>query len=176
MKLIKYNYLYPLKYNLFHKSICIKQPQRIHGSVLLFTSDNGKISISKGCHFLRNTTIQSDGGSVFIGEGTFINENAKIVSREKITIGKHCSFGPNVAVYDHDHDYKNAPSTFLTGEIIIGDNVWVGTNAVILRNSIIEDNCVIAAGTVVKGRVTANNMAFNPKRLEMKAIKFIERK
>ena len=35
--------------------------------------------------------------------------------------------------------------------MIIGDNVWIGANTVILRGSIIDNGCVIGAGSVIKG-------------------------
>lgn len=171
IKFIKYNFLNVFRYSLFNKNISIRRPQRIDRSVKILTSNGGKIEIGKGCHFLRNTTVQSDSGHISIGNGTFINENAKIVSHKKITIGERCSFGPNVVIYDHDHDYKNARGTYVSDEIVIGNNVWIGANAVILKNSVIEDNCVIAAGTVVKGHIPSNTLAFNPKELEMRTIK-----
>ena len=46
----------------------------------------------------------------------------------------------------------------LTGEVIIGKNVWIGANTVILRNTRIGDNAVIAAGSIVKGEVPANSV------------------
>ena len=43
-----------------------------------------------------------------------------------------------------DNDYICAPVT-------IGKNVWIGAGTIILKGSAIEDNCIIAAGSVVKG-------------------------
>lgn len=57
--------------------------------------------------------------------------------------------GPNVCIYDHDHNYKG--TGYLSGEIFIGKNVWIGANAVILRGTRLGDGCVVGADTVVKG-------------------------
>ena len=46
----------------------------------------------------------------------------------------------------------------LTGDIVIGENVWIGSNVVILRNTTIGDTSVIAAGSVVIKDCKANTM------------------
>lgn len=45
--------------------------------------------------------------------------------------------------------------------IVIGNNVWIGLNAIILKGTIIGDNCVIGANTVVKGEFPANTIITN---------------
>lgn len=51
-------------------------------------------------------------------------------------------------------------------DVVIGDNVWIGANSVILRGSRIGDNAVIAAGTIVKGTVESNTLVYD-KRVKM---------
>lgn len=46
------------------------------------------------------------------------------------------------------------------GTLEIGNNVWIGAGCIILRGAKIEDNCVIAAGTVVKGLVPHDCMCY----------------
>ena len=41
---------------------------------------------------------------------------------------------------------------------MIGNRVWIGANTVILRGTVIGDDCVIGAGSVVKGNVPANSV------------------
>lgn len=101
-----------------------------------------------------------DGGEISIGENTSFNVGCIIVCRRKIKIGKNVSFGPNVLVYDHDHimDPISGPKGdgFYLGEIEIGDNTWVGAGTIILLGTRIGRNCVIGAGSVVKGDVPDN--------------------
>jgi acetyltransferase-like isoleucine patch superfamily enzyme len=67
-----------------------------------------------------------------------------------------------VSINDHDHNYKNPnDSHLLKGEVIVGRNVWIGSNVVILRDTTIGDNAVIAAGSVVKGNVPSNTLFLN---------------
>ncbi|MBQ8301882.1 MAG: acyltransferase [Clostridia bacterium] len=78
-----------------------------------------------------------------------------VVSKESIKIGKYTSFGPNVLIYDHDHNIHSGEdihdSGFVTDGVTIGDNVWIGANTVILRGSVLGDGCVVGAGSVIKG-------------------------
>ncbi|MBQ1684473.1 MAG: acyltransferase [Clostridia bacterium] len=108
-------------------------------------------------------------GIMEIGDNTAFNYNCILVARQHISIGSDVTFGPNVIVYDHDHDFRG--TELMNGEkyecddIIIGNNVWIGANAIILKGSVIGDNAVIAAGTVVRGSVDANCVAYNKKEL-----------
>ena len=52
-------------------------------------------------------------------------------------------------------------SGFLTSPIIIEDNVWIGSNCTILKGSHIGTGSVIAAGTVIKGKIPPNSIVFN---------------
>jgi acetyltransferase-like isoleucine patch superfamily enzyme len=61
--------------------------------------------------------------------------------------------------------YKERPPrpAIRTAPVKIGDNVWIGMNAVILKGVNIGDNAVIAAGSVVSKSVAANTIvAGNP--------------
>ena len=76
-------------------------------------------------------------------------------------IGDNTIFGPNVVIYDNDHiirDGKIIDNEFETEPVIIGANVWIGAGAIILKGAVIEDNCVIAAGSVVTRKVESNNI------------------
>ncbi len=97
-----------------------------------------------------------------IGDRVSINSNNIIACHDSITIGDDVIFSPNVQIYDHDHDY-NAPNglkenRYVTSPVFIGNNVWIGANAIILRGSDIGDNCVIAAGSIVKGKVDSGTV------------------
>lgn len=96
-----------------------------------------------------------DGAKLTIGQDVAINNNCMIVCRDSIEIGEGTEFGPGIMVYDHDHDYRAGLKNkkFKTAPIKIGKNCWIGANSIILRGSEIGDNSVIAAGSIVKGKV-----------------------
>lgn len=100
-----------------------------------------------------------DGGSLVIGEHCFFNVGCSVTCIESVTIGNGCTFGNNVVIVDHDHDFRNENrGCFVASPVSIGKNVWIGANTVILRGTKIGDNCVIGAGSVVKGDIPANSI------------------
>lgn len=123
-------------------------------------SNKCKIIIKPFVFIRRNTTIRIDhGGELIIGDKVFINDNCSINCINKIEIGEYTKIGPGVSINDNDHNFrKTGDGRMLTGQVIIGKNVWIGANSVILRNTVIGDNAVIAAGSIVKGDVPANTV------------------
>lgn len=110
----------------------------------------GKIVIGKKANFRTGVHLRAqNGGCLTIGNNFFANNNVSITALESVTIGDNVRMANNVVIVDHDHDYKNDNSKFLTAAVSIGDNVWIGANAVILRGVTIGDNAVVAAGSVV---------------------------
>ena len=117
----------------------------------------GTLSIGKNFKMRDGAKIRVRKGAVCkIGKNVSVNSNNIIACREHIEIGDDVQFSPNVQIYDHDHDFRVKGGLkmgkYKTSSIKIGDNVWIGANTIILRGTVIGDNCVIAAGSVIKGR------------------------
>lgn len=110
-----------------------------------------------GCHIRVRR-----GARLIIGENTSVNHGCMIVCHENIKIGNNVQLSPNVMIYDHDHDFRAQGGIkemkYKTSPIIIGNNVWIGANSIILRGSTIGDNAVIGAGSIVKGQVPAGEV------------------
>jgi acetyltransferase-like isoleucine patch superfamily enzyme len=138
-------------------------------------SREARITIGRYVFIRKNSSFRIDfNGHLSIGEKVFINDNCTINCVSKISIGRNTKIAPNVCINDHDHDYKqSSDSHLLTGEVIIGDNVWIGSNVVILRDTEIGDNAVIAAGSVVKGKVPADTLFLNKR--ENRTINYAKR-
>ena len=92
-------------------------------------------------------------GIIRIDTNAKFNYGCMITSRRRIHIGAGVEFGPNVLLYDHDHDFRAKgglqADKYREGEIEIGENCWIGANTVILRNTKLGRNCVVAAGCVL---------------------------
>lgn len=112
---------------------------------------------------------------VIIGHNVSVNHNCMIVSHENIIIGNDVQFSPNVMVYDHDHDFRTIGGVkemkYNQSPIVIGNNVWIGANSVILRGTTIGDNSVIAAGSVIKGDYPASSLVIQKREDIVKQIK-----
>jgi len=97
-------------------------------------------------------------GDVHVGPRTVINSGCVLYTGNGIRIGEgvaiaaNCTFAP----VNHEYRQRNVPirsQGFRTskGGIVIGDDVWIGANCVILDGAVIADGCVIGAGSVVRG-------------------------
>ncbi len=84
-----------------------------------------------------------------------------------IRLGKNCLFAPGVKLISSNHDFKNHANAINDKPIIIGDNVWLGTNVVILPGVEIGNNCVVGAGSIVTKSFKEDNLviAGNPARI-----------
>jgi acetyltransferase-like isoleucine patch superfamily enzyme len=98
------------------------------------------------------------GGNIKIGDVFYCGRNCVICSMNQIEFGNNVGLGPNVCIYDHDHDYRKNYANFNTSPVHIGSNVWIGAGAIILRGTIIGDGSVVEAGAVVKGVFPPNSL------------------
>lgn len=113
--------------------------------------------IGKGTSFRSNFSASVEKNALLIiGNDCFFNNNCIINAHERIEIGNKTIFGPNVMIYDHDHDYHNDIDSYLSMPVSIGNNCWIGGNVAILRGSKIGNNVVIAAGSIVSKEVPDN--------------------
>ena len=123
-----------------------------------------------------------DVGKVDVGVGTYgaLNVLAHGAGDTRLTIGRYCSIGPGVTfILNSEHPYKGM-STFpfrvkfgfckaeaaSKGDIAVGDDVWIGLNAIICSGVKIGQGAVVAAGSVVTKDVEPYSIVGgNPARL-----------
>ena len=92
------------------------------------------------------------GKHIEVGKNFFANYNCTILDVAKVKIGDNCQMAPNVAIYTAGHPLHpvSRNSSYEYGkEVTIGDNVWIGGNAVICPGVHIGNNVVIGAGSVL---------------------------
>lgn len=148
---------------------------QIMSNVELKIEGNGSLKISKDSSILDYSFINvGKGAELLLKDHVFINRNGVIVCNNKIEIGDNVAIGPNVSMYDHDHivraDLRQDWTKSKVGNIIIENDVWIAANTVILRNSHISHNSVIAAGLVVKGSIPENIIAYAKQSINYKKI------
>ena len=100
------------------------------------------------------------GKNIRVGKNVFINHACTFMDRGGITIGDNVYIGPKVCLITENHCI--APSrrrTLISKPITIGNNVWIGANAVVLEGVTIGDNSVIGAGSVVTKNVPSDVVA-----------------
>ena len=116
----------------------------------LFRNVGESTYISPGCHFTYNT--------ISIGKNTYIGRNCIFQSTHgEIIIGSNVMFGPSVQIHGGNHeinvmgtlmkDVRKQPES--DGKVIISDDVWIGSCAIILKGVTIGRGAVIGAGSIV---------------------------
>lgn len=102
-------------------------------------------------------------GKIAIGDFTYLNRSVEIMASQEVSveIGSFCSIGRNVSLFasnDHDmtrittyplHRLYDGVSVELGGNIIIGHDVWIGAQSIILPGANIGTGAIIGAGSVV---------------------------
>ena len=88
-----------------------------------------------------------------------------INAREKITIEEDTMLGQSVKIYDHDHDYRSDDRkiNFKQSPVVVRKNVWICSNVIVLKNTEIGAESVVAAGTVVRKNIPENTMFYEKK-------------
>ena len=133
---------------------------------------DGSINVGKNCLIGRSaknyhagmpfyTTLFTDkaDATIKIGDNCRIN-GAYIHAQKEIFIGNNCVIASGVNIIDSNgHELISKDRTIGRDKpksIEIGNNVWIGLNVTILKGTSIGNNCVIAAGSVVKGEFPDN--------------------
>ncbi|MCF3944086.1 sugar O-acetyltransferase [Oceanobacillus alkalisoli] len=99
------------------------------------------------------------GFNTYVGDNFFANFDCTILDVCEVRFGDNCMLGPGVQIYTATHPLD--PTERNSGKeyakpISIGDNVWVGGNAIINPGVTIGNNVVIASGAIVTKDVPDN--------------------
>lgn len=141
--------------------------QRAHIKLLEKSSDRKKIK------YLRRQGMK-------IGNDCHINTMSFSTEPYLIEIGNHVAIAAGTDFITHDgaiwcfrEELQNAD---VFGKIKIGNNVFIGNNCTILPNTEIGDNCIVGAGSVIRGKFSDNSVIIgNPAKvvLNMSFQKFL---
>ena len=132
--------------------------ERLSGETALFVG----AGVLFGHH--ARLALRERGAVIDIGDGTFVNHRSEIVAHERVTIGRGCLVAWDVLILDSDsHRIDGRPHT---QPVCIGDNVWIGCRATILKGVTIGHGAIVAAGSVVVADVPAGSLVGgNPARV-----------
>ncbi len=117
--------------------------------------------------YQRSVILARDGGRIVIGSDVGMS-GVTVYAFKHIEIGDHTKIGANTKIFDSDfhpvdpeYRLKNCDDKEHTKmkETVIGKNVFIGCNCLILKGVHIGDNSVIGAGSVVSKDVPANCVA-----------------
>jgi len=102
------------------------------------------------------------GTNIVIGDHGYVGRGVEFNIRDSITIGDDCLIAAGVRFIDHDHGI--APGQLIRQQegpeasITVGNDVWIGANALVLKGVTVGDGAVVAAGAVVTKSVPAGEI------------------
>lgn len=103
---------------------------------------------------VKNKCYIGDGSKLSVGDNTQLGQNARLGG--PIKLGSYVMMGPDVVIMGVTHDISDLSKPMvdptnpsLEKPVTIGNNVWIGTRAIIMPGVCIGDNSIIGAGAVV---------------------------
>lgn len=120
-------------------------------------------------------TLIGDYKKLYLHENAEINSGCFIVAKDRIEIGRNSTiaYGATILTSANPNGPYNKLSELypkMTAPVVVGDDVWIGANAIILPGVTVGDFSVVAAGSVVvkdvpSGVLVAGNPATIKKKL-----------
>ncbi len=142
---------------------------RLQTDGLCFVCPGATFEIGKGAkvHLGRwswvghGTKIRCHEGAVSIGAKTVLGQECTISAYQHVSIGRECILADRVMLIDFDHAVTDVERPVrLQGiykrDVRVGNNVWIGYGACILRGVTVGDNAIIGTSAVVTRDVPAN--------------------
>jgi acetyltransferase-like isoleucine patch superfamily enzyme len=139
---------------------------RLRGRV--WVSNQGTITIGERVTFIgtavRIELVAGPGAVLEIGARTVVNYGTAISAHQHVHIGARCHLGWYTNILDNNfHDIVHHDHTPPSRPVIIGDDVWIAGQVIILPGVTIGDQAIIGAGSVVRENVPARTIVMgNP--------------
>ena len=147
--------------SVFYKNVLVRSKFRV--------GNGSTVRLYPGCHCqfkgdnvigMRSLISVLPKANLCLGKGVGVGSNNQIICHQKIEIQDNTILGPNVMIFDHNHQFDSLTGVkhrqFDTGEIVIGKNTWIGASCIILKDVHIGNNVIVAAGSVVTKNIPNN--------------------
>ena len=149
-----------------HSSILVNGNLHLGAAWIGNSGRSTLVRLDEGAEFIcNNINLINYGADIYILkggkieiDGSFLNCDVKIRATESVKIGKGCVISHNVTIIDSDTHCVDVPGHIPTKPVTIGNHVWIGNRAMVLKGVTIGDGAIIAAGAVVSKDVPPNTM------------------
>lgn len=135
----------------------VKQVRKSRKETRLLLEKNSQMIVDGAFKIYTNAYIRVIKNGKLIIHGGFINENVQIICGETIEIGHECAIGRDVII--RSYDGHKILGNNVSASIYIGNHVWIGQRAMILKGVTIGDGAIIAAGAIVTKNVPPYSIA-----------------
>jgi tetrahydrodipicolinate N-succinyltransferase len=123
--------------------------------------DGARVEVSGSFVFHRGTDVRV-AGMLSLGSG-YAADGVHIDCHHAVAIGHGVAIAKDAVIMDTDHHAISGRA--MTAPVTIGDHVWIGARAIVLKGVTIGDGAIVAAGAVVTRDVPAATIvAGNPAR------------
>lgn len=134
---------------------------KIYGSVRMDTPPYRRFSLGQQSVIESYCCINNAVGDVVIGDHTRIGIHNTVIG--PVTIGNHVNLAQGITVTALNHNFDDSDKRIdeqgvSTSQVVIGDDVWIGANAVVLPGVTIGTHCIVAAGAVVTKDVPSHSL------------------
>ena len=121
----------------------------------------GRVELGRWSWLGHGTKVRCHEGLVSIGAKPVLGQECTISAYQHVSIGRECVIADRVMLIDFDHGMVEVDRPVrLQGiykrDVRVGNNVWIGYGACILRGVTVGDNAVIGTSAVVTKDVPAN--------------------
>jgi acetyltransferase-like isoleucine patch superfamily enzyme len=121
----------------------------------------GSIEVGN-CLFYPGVRLEvGKGARLSIGTGTYLNRNTEVIAWNEVTIGDGCMIGWDVLIMDTDQ-HALPGKTLDNRPVHIGDHVWIGARATILKGVTIGNEAIVGACAVVTRDVPSGAIVTGP--------------
>jgi acetyltransferase-like isoleucine patch superfamily enzyme len=129
--------------------------------VKLQVGKNARVAFGRWVWIGHDTKIRCHEGEVRIGDKTVMGQECTISAYQHVSIGEQCIVADRVMLIDFDHNVAEVERPIRVQgiykrDVRVGNNVWIGYGAQILRGVSVGDNSIIGASAVVTKDVPAN--------------------
>ena len=129
--------------------------------VTLQIGRKGRIELGRWSWLGHGTKLRCHEGEVSIGAKTVLGQECTISAYQHVSIGRECVIADRVMLIDFDHGVVEVDRPIrLQGiykrDVRVGNNVWIGYGACILRGVTVGDNAIVGTSAVVTKDVPAN--------------------
>jgi acetyltransferase-like isoleucine patch superfamily enzyme len=129
--------------------------------VVLQIGPDARIELGRWSWLGHGTKVRCHEGVVSIGAKTVMGQECTISAFQNVSIGRECVIADRVMLIDFDHgvvevDRPVREQGIYKRDVRVGNNVWIGYGACILRGVTVGDNAIIGTSAVVTRDVPAN--------------------
>lgn len=121
-----------------------------------------QFACGEACALYHGTYILNGNGHIHMGDRSHLGAMCYVnVFHGEVRIGNDVAIGPHtdIIAYSNHYEAEEKITDCRTQEdISLGDNVFIGAHSTLLPGTQIEDNVVVGAGSVVKGRLDTNSV------------------